>query len=75
MGGIGGAIVLGALAVVAWRLRRKRNMDDGNDFGSGRYLDDKVTQEDSNNSSGMERYQSPHNAGTINGTINHAQNF
>lgn len=70
VGGIGGAILIGGLAFVAWRLwGKKRREEDVDDFNSN----DSITQEKSHRGSGMtldsEGYSNP------GGRVNTASNF
>ncbi|EME83764.1 uncharacterized protein MYCFIDRAFT_210699 [Pseudocercospora fijiensis CIRAD86] len=77
VGGIGGAILVGGLAVVAWRIwgRKKRPA-----VPQDEYLDsqnDSIRKERIASGSGLERYQQPHNAPYHNpgGSVNTASNF
>lgn len=62
---MGGAILLGGIAIVAWRIwgKKKREAAAKNEFRSSH---DEMLQQDT---SGMERYNNP------NGGVNTASNF
>jgi len=72
VGGIGGAILIGGLAVVAWRLwgRKKRQQVPNDDFLDSR--DDSINREKRASQgfrSNLEQYHNP------NGPVNTASNF
>ena len=74
MGGIGGAILIGGLAIVAWRLwgKRRRSIDDDNDpmgsvpGSSGREKTSSVSGGHSPFRSNLDQYHAP---------VNTASNF
>ena len=76
MVGVGGAIVLGGLALVAWRVwgRRKTTTDDDDDLigtglGSGAHEKTSTATDNSPFRSTLDQYHNP------TGTVNTASNF
>lgn len=77
VGGIGGAILVGGLAVVAWRIWGKKTRQA---VPQEDYMDsptDSLRKERIASGSGLERYQQPHQAAYQNpgGSVNTASNF
>ncbi|KXT10147.1 hypothetical protein AC579_509 [Pseudocercospora musae] len=77
VGGIGGAILVGGLAVVAWRIwgKKKRQAVPPDEYIDSQ--NDSLRKERIASGSGLERYQQPHNAPYQNpgGSVNTASNF
>ncbi|KAF7194692.1 hypothetical protein HII31_03954 [Pseudocercospora fuligena] len=77
VGGIGGAILVGGLAVVAWRIwgKKKRQAVPQDEYMDSQ--NDSLRKERIASGSGLERYQQPHNAPYQNpgGSVNTASNF